>query len=125
LAWAATKLADMIRLALTLMLLATPAMAETMSFFIANGLPHDVAVELYGDRRVWPGDDQVYLIGKGEKKSVPIECSPGERICYGAWKLGDDSVTFGAGPDKAYACDDCCYICVGSTISDIRLGEMD
>ncbi|MGE0501251.1 MAG: hypothetical protein AB7I79_06245 [Rhizobiaceae bacterium] len=115
----------MIRLALALSLIAFPAAAETMSFFIANGMPHDVAVELHGERRVWPGDDQVYLIGRGEKKSVPIECSPGERICYGAWKLGDDRVSFGVGPDGSFVCDDCCSICVGSTISDIRLGTMD
>lgn len=96
-----------------------------MSFYIDNQKPFDVALELYGERpgRVWPGDGKVYLIEKEARKSIPVECKGGERICYGAWRLGNDKVIFGAGPDKAFDCEDCCFICVEKTVSTIRIKD--
>lgn len=115
----------MIRLAFLLLLLATPALAESMSFYFDNQKRFDVAVELYGERRgrVWPGNGQVYLIEKEMRKSLPVECRAGERICYGGWRLGDDRVTFGAGPDKAFACTDCCFICVDKSTATVRFTD--
>lgn len=102
-----------------------PARAETMSFYVTNPHGFDVALELYGERpgRVWPGDGKVYLIEKGMKKSIPVECDGGERICWGAWRNGNDAISYGAGPDKAFECARCCYICATSSTEAIVLGD--
>ncbi len=37
---------------------------------------------------MWPGNDQVFLLDRGEKKSIPITCEVGETICWAAWVNG-------------------------------------
>jgi hypothetical protein len=113
----------MIRLALLILLLATPTHAAEMAFFMKNQHSRAVAVELHSQSRAvrWPGGDQVYLLEKGERKSVPVICEPGETICYGAWIAGDDSVSWGVGPDNDRRCKDCCSICAGKTTARIDL----
>lgn len=92
----------------------TPALADEMAFYLRNNHARAVVVELYSQAtpgKVWPGGDQVYLLEKGEKKSVPITCESGEEICYGAWLYGDASRFWGVGPDNVQACEDCCVVC--------------
>ena len=111
--------------ALAIVVVTAPALADKMSFYMKNQTTRPVVVELYGqDRRtIWPGGDQVYYLDKGEKKSVPIECNPGERICWGAWRYGNDRWSWGTGPDNARACDDCCSVCVPSGTETIDLSD--
>lgn len=106
-------------------IMAAPATADTMSFYMKNETARSVVVELYAqDRRhVWPGDDKVYLLERGERKSVPIDCNAGERICWGAWRYGNDNWSWGTGPDNARTCDDCCSLCVPSGTETIDLSE--
>jgi hypothetical protein len=114
----------MIRILIALFLMAAPAgAAETMSFYVDNQQDFDVAIELYGStaKRRWPGDGKVYLIEKGMRKSIPVDCTEGERICYGGWMVGNEQVSFGAGIDMTSACKDCCFICVDAETSTIRL----
>jgi len=113
----------MIRILIVLVLTAAPAAAETMSFYFDNQQDFDVAVELYGasPNRRWPGGDAVYLIEKGTRKSIPVDCNEGERICYGGWMVGNDRISFGTGIDMSLACRDCCFICVDAETSTIRL----
>jgi len=87
------------------------AQAADMAFLMTNRHAAAVAVELFGRDRVWPGDDQVYLLDGGERKSVPISCDAGETICYGAWVAGDDTTFWGVGPDNDQDCDKCCSTC--------------
>lgn len=99
-----------------LLLVASAASAETMAFFMKNRVGQAVVVELNGENgKVWPGDDQVYLLEKGEQKSVPVECTGGERICYGAWLNGNDQVWWGVGADRTKSCIDCCTTCAKGT----------
>ena len=100
------------------------AMADEMAFFIKNQASRDIAVELRSRERdqVWPGGDKVYMIEKNIAKSVPIACEAGEHICYGAWVVGNDRITWGVGPDNDHPCDDCCTICAGKTTAQIRVG---
>lgn len=96
------------------LLAAAPAAAEEMQYFMQNAHPRAVVIELrsqQSDRR-WPGDGKVYLLEKGEKKMVPVECTAGETICYGAWLNGNDRVSWGIGPDGDRSCTDCCVSCV-------------
>ncbi len=120
----------MIRLAVIALVLAAyaapSAYAADMHFYLKNRRNHAVAVELFGQDRdkVWPGDDKVYFLDAHEKKSVPISCVAGERICYGAWKFGDDSVLFGVGPDNdQQPCEYCCFLCVEKSMQDISISK--
>ncbi|MBX3569879.1 MAG: hypothetical protein KF914_17580 [Rhizobiaceae bacterium] len=98
--------------------------ADEMAVYMKNMTERSVAVELYAqDRRfVWPGGDQVYLLEKGEKKSVPIACRPAERICWGAWRYGNDRFWWGTGPDNGRACEECCMICAPKTTETVEIG---
>src|SRR5882672_8426232 len=113
--------AAMIRLALIALLLATPAHAAEMAFFVKNLRQQSVAVELFSHDRetVWPGDDKVFMIEPHSQKSVPISCNAGENICYGAWVNGQDNISAGVGPDNDQPCDTCCFICVEKTTETI------
>lgn len=112
-------------LAAALLLLVPPAFGADLTFFMKNVAPSAVVVEFssaaHGTR--WPGNDQVYLLDEGEKKSVTIDCEEGDRICYGAWVNGDDSVAWGIGPDNDRYCDDCCRICTAEKTEPIVIGE--
>ena len=111
-------------LAAMAMLAPAAAQADEMAFFMKNQTGRAVAVELRSRDRdqVWPGGDKVYLLDKGAAKSVPVACNAGENICYGAWVAGDDRVTWGVGPDNDHSCSDCCYVCVGKTTAEVRIG---
>ena len=113
----------MIRLAFVFLLIAAPAAAADMTFFMKNGMPYGVAVELYSRNRFhrWPGGDEVYLLERGEKKSATVQCEAGERICWGAWRNGDDGTAFGVGPDDTRDCPSCCRICVEKTTSTVAV----
>ena len=122
--WRSTRTRPMIRLALIALLLTTQmAAADGMAFFIDNRHPGDVAVELYGRQTTWPGNDQVYLIEKGMKKSVPITCEAGETICWAAWVNGDAGTFWGVGPDRNQPCATCCVTCANKTTATVEIGE--
>ena len=103
------------------LLLAPPASAADMAFFMKNWHARDVAVELHGEKNVWPGGDQVYLLEGRSQKSVPIACTEGETICYGAWVFADDRISFGVGPKNDRDCVDCCAVCVAKSTAAIDL----
>jgi hypothetical protein len=114
----------MIRFAFLALVFANPAFAADMNFYMKNQQDRGVAVELFSHDRdaVWPGDDKVYFLDSREKKSVPISCEAGERICYGAWINGDDSVFFGVGPDNDQPpCEYCCFLCVEKSTQVISI----
>jgi hypothetical protein len=102
------------------------ARAADMNFYLKNRRDHAVAVELFSQDRdmVWPGGAQAYFLDSREKKSVPVSCEAGERICYGAWKAGDDGVVFGVGPDNDQPpCEYCCFLCVEKSSQDISISK--
>ncbi|UVK42787.1 hypothetical protein BPNPMPFG_004505 [Mesorhizobium sp. AR07] len=109
--------------ALAALVFTTSAEAAEMAFFVKNLRKEAVAVELFSRDRetVWPGNDQVFLIDPASQKSVPLSCNQGERICYGAWVNGNDSISAGVGPDNDQPCDTCCFICVEHSTETIDL----
>jgi hypothetical protein len=114
----------MIRFAFLALVFANPAFAADMNFYMKNQQDRGVAVDLFSHDRdaVWPGDDKVYFLDSREKKSVPISCEAGERICYGAWINGDDSIFFGVGPDNDQPpCEYCCFLCVEKSTQVISI----
>ncbi|TGQ50846.1 hypothetical protein EN836_26975 [Mesorhizobium sp. M1C.F.Ca.ET.193.01.1.1] len=115
----------MIRVLLAALLLSTPAFAADMSVFVRNQRQQGVALELFSrdSGKVWPGNDKVFLIRPKANKSVPISCDNGERICWGAWVNGDDSITAGVGPDNDQPCDTCCFLCAEHSTETVDLAE--
>ena len=111
-------------LLLAILALAWPAVAlADMLFYVKNGSGSAVAVEVFSQDRdqAWPGGDQVWLFEPGQNKTVPISCTGGERICYGAWVNGDDRTSWGVGPDGDKDCKGCCLICLSHGIQEIEL----
>ena len=100
-----------------------PASAADVTFMMQNNHPNALEVELYSQDRnhVWPGDGQVYILDDGEAKQMPLSCEEGERICYGAWIMGDRNTYWGVGPGGEEACSDCCYTCTGGATETINL----
>ncbi|MEX0407700.1 hypothetical protein ABGN05_18735 [Aquibium sp. LZ166] len=111
-------------LALPAVLLASPSLAEELTLYLANRAPHAVAAELSapGGDGEWPGGGKVYLLEKGERKSVRIECRVGETICYGAWRFGDETTAYGVGPERDLVCDQCCLTCAPVSAAHIDIG---
>jgi hypothetical protein len=100
-----------------------PASAADVTFMMQNNHPNAIEVELYSQDRnhVWPGGGQVYILDDGEAKQMPLSCEEGERICYGAWIMGDRTTYWGVGPGGQEACSDCCYTCTGGATETISL----
>ncbi|MBW8283504.1 MAG: hypothetical protein K0M55_07875 [Rhizobium sp.] len=100
-----------------------PAAAADVTFMMRNSHPNAVEVELYSQDRnhVWPGGNEVYYLDDGETKEIPLSCSEGEQICYGAWVSGDKGTYWGTGPENAETCEDCCYTCTGGETEEINL----
>ncbi|MBN9073272.1 MAG: hypothetical protein J0H34_17090 [Rhizobiales bacterium] len=113
-------------LILAALLLPVPsACGADLTFFMKNVAPRAVVVEFSSAAKGtrWPGNDQVYLLEKGEKKSVTISCEEGDSICYGAWVNGDDTIVWGVGPDNDRFCETCCRICAHEKTEPIVIGE--
>lgn len=104
---------------------AAPVAAADMSLYVKNQRSDGVALELFSRDRdtVWPGGDKVFLIDPRARKSVPISCNQGERLCWGAWANGNDKLSAGVGPDNDQPCDTCCFICVEHSTETIDLTE--
>jgi len=111
-------------LLLALLAIAWPAVASAdMLFYVKNGTRNALAVEVFSQDRdhAWPGGDQVWLFEPGQKKTVPISCTSGERVCYGAWVNGNDRISWGVGPDGDKDCKGCCLVCLGHGLQEIEL----
>ncbi len=104
---------------------AAPVAAADMSLYVKNQRSDGVALELFSRDRdtVWPGGDKVFLLDSRARKSVPISCNQGERLCWGAWVNGNDRLSAGVGPDNDQPCDTCCFICVEHSTETIDLAE--
>ncbi|TIN57110.1 MAG: hypothetical protein E5Y30_38685 [Mesorhizobium sp.] len=105
------------------MLVASAAQADDVTFAIKNSHSNAMRVELYSQDRdyVWPGEDKDYFLDDGETKQLPISCNAGESICYGAWVDGDEGTYWGVGPGNTEKCEDCCYTCSGGETEEIEL----
>ena len=89
------------------------AMAETMSWKFRSQHPNIVDVQLYAPARnlVWPANGQVWSLKDYASHNVAINCTRGDKICYGAWVRGSESSYWGAGRLNKHSCTSCCYTC--------------
>lgn len=75
--------------------------ALELSFFTEDG------------SRAWPGGNQIYPLKDSAFHSYRLTCTPGEKICYGAWRSGNSRIYWGSGYANRQACSGCCFRCGG------------
>ena len=93
--------------------LARPAAATEMTWTMSSGKPYPINMKFYsrdGDR-IWPGNNEVYVLPRGSSRTYTLACRPGASICYGAWPDGNNSKYWGVGRSLNNACSNCCYTC--------------
>lgn len=99
---------------------ALPAGAATQTWKFWNGTTtrSKIEIKLYSQNRdfVWPSRTTVWPLTNQNPMTLTIQCSPGEKICYGGMAPGTTS-TWGAGANGKANCTACCYICDGATIT--------
>lgn len=100
------------------------ASADSLSWTFDNATEVNLSLEFYSrDRdRVWPGEDQVFIIGPSDgARTYELDCNQGETICYGAWVRGDAETSWGSGFNGQRTCGDCCAICGGGVAEPVEL----
>lgn len=100
------------------------AAAGEMTWQVKSLYRHQVQIEFYSQdrKRAWPGGNRAYRLDDYEDHSFSLSCNTGEKICYGAWVVGDTGTHWGVGMNDRHSCSDCCSDCDGDTYS-VRLGR--
>jgi len=101
------------------------AQAESLRWQFRSFDSKVVDVKFFSSNRnhVWPSRDTVYTIKNYDVQTYNLSCISGEKICFGAWRRGNDSKYWGAGHTGKKACSTCCYICNGTPTKLINLNE--
>ena len=89
-----------------------------VTFEVQNNDGYDLHIEFASQTRkgrYWPGGDKVWRLPAHETRSFTLACNPGEKICYGAWRIVEQSRHWGGGYDVAEACSSCCFTCGSGT----------
>jgi hypothetical protein len=90
----------------------------TITFNIVDNTSVMLSIAFYSQNRFqtgWPGWDRSWTVVNHEN-TYTLSCQAGERICFGAWPVGDvNSSYWGVGPRNQYPCKNCCYVCDGGT----------
>jgi serine/threonine protein kinase len=90
----------------------------TVTWKIIDGTSRRLSVAFYSQTRAqwaWPGWSQNWTVVNREN-SYTLDCAAGEKICYGAWPVGEiDGPYWGVGPYSRYGCTNCCSSCDGGT----------
>jgi hypothetical protein len=112
------------------LLLPAPAMSQQIekqnvgtspnqvTFRIQSKHPNKVQVTYYSQTRrghAWPGGSQAYSLNDYSVHNHTLNCTPGEKICYGAWVTGSGNKYWGVGPNNRYGCTACCVTCGSGT----------
>jgi hypothetical protein len=93
--------------------LARPAAAADMTWTMNSGKPYQIDMKFFsrdGDR-VWPGNNDVYVLPRHATRTYTLACRPGATICYGAWPDDGPPKHWGVGRSVNNACSNCCYVC--------------
>lgn len=59
----------------------------------------------------WPGGREVYTLKDSQFHTFRINCTPGEKICYGAGRSGNYAKYWGTGISGRNGCSSCCMEC--------------
>jgi len=89
------------------------ACAEQLTFEVQSMYRHKVQIEFYSQDRkhAWPGGNRAYNLDDYSVHTYTLNCIGGEKICYGAWVVGNSSRHWGVGMNDKQSCKGCCYTC--------------
>jgi len=92
------------------------ASADTLTWKIRSTYPYRIYLEFYSQdyNRAWPGGGEVYVLKDSRYHTYRLNCSTGEKICYGAWVTTDQGTYWGVGQNDEEGCSDCCTTCGGN-----------
>lgn len=99
------------------------ARAELMTWQFTSLHPNIVDVKVFDktSNLVWPAGGQVWSLKDSNAHTMRINCTPGNRICYGAAVRGTQSMYWGIGLDGSKGCPTCCYVCGRGDPPPIRM----
>jgi hypothetical protein len=89
---------------------------ETLTFKVRSTYDYTQRISFYSKTydREWPGNGRSWVIDDYETTNYKLNCTRGERICYGAWE-DDGDLHWGVGRDAEFGCTNCCWTCGAST----------
>ena len=93
--------------------LAPPAAAAEMTWTMSSGKPYQINMKFWakdGDR-VWPGNNDVYVLPRHATRTYTLTCRAGSTVCYGAWPDDGPAKHWGVGRSINNACTACCFVC--------------
>lgn len=92
------------------------AQADNLTFKVRSTYDYTQRISFYSKTydREWPGNGRSWVIDDYETTNYKLNCTRGERICYGAWEDEGD-LHWGVGRDAEFGCSNCCYTCNGNT----------
>jgi hypothetical protein len=96
---------------------------RSITFRIRGNHSNTMIVAFYSPdgRHGWPGGDRGgilngYKITNYDVQEYRLNCTPGGRICFGAWVYGRaGGIYWGCGPGCHKGCSNCCYACGSET----------
>ena len=96
---------------------------ETIEIPVKVSNPSTVHLRFYSSDSdwSWPGGSRYWIIDDYDTRSYKLRCRYGEQVCYGAWKKGSESETWGVGQSASNGCRDCCYTCDSVTVNGWNL----
>lgn len=95
--------------------------AKTVTFVFSNRAKYIVEVRMFSQSRkvIWPGAKAAFDISDRRPHKIKIRCNVGEKICFGAYYSESGEEYWGVGKHGREACEDCCGICGGPSVSGV------
>jgi hypothetical protein len=98
-------------------------------FTMTNNTSSQIGVAFFdrdSRKRFFPAPDRYYPQGGNSTQTYSMSCTPGQFVCYGAWK-GDGGLDpyWGVGFRGAEGCSNCCVSCPTGAAQSRSLNESD
>jgi hypothetical protein len=105
----------------TVALTAESAIADTITWHVRSYHRNAVHLKLYSMNRAHQSPTTTaYAQRDYNIHRIRISCVSGERVCFGAYVVGNANSFLGVGHDPRRACSNCCYVCRGNVVSVIH-----
>lgn len=90
-----------------------PGTPVNLTWRFRNSSGGSVQVKMYARQRGiwWPTATTNWRMDGVGPYSFTISCRAGEKVCYGAWAVGNTDRYWGAGFQDRHGCENCCYAC--------------
>ncbi len=90
-----------------------PGTPVSLTWRFRNNTGGSVQVKMYARQRGiwWPTATTNWRMDGAGPHAFTISCRAGEKVCYGAWAVGNTDRYWGAGFQDRHGCESCCYAC--------------